>query len=62
MKKATKKEEVREVIKVVEKIIEVPVYGEKEKSEKERLLEVYEFMVSRGINSIGNLENLISKM
>lgn len=31
-----------------------------EKTEKEKLIELYEFMKSRGIYSIGTLENLIA--
>ena len=58
-----KKEEEKEIVKVVEKIVrvEVPGCNHTEKTEKERLIEVYEFLKSRGLNSLSNLENLISR-
>jgi hypothetical protein len=48
-------------IEVVEEkvVVETPVVTPK--TEKELLTECYEFMKSRGINSIGNIENLIAR-
>ena len=48
-------------IEVVEKkvVAETPVIATK--TEKELLTECYEFMKSRGINSIGDIENKIAR-
>jgi queuine/archaeosine tRNA-ribosyltransferase len=54
---AKKKEEVIETPVVIPVAIK-PI----EKTEKELLVECYEFMKSRGINSISDIENKIARL
>ena len=53
-----KKKKTEEVESVEEPVVEQESGG---KSEKEKLLEVYQFMKDYKINSISNIENLIAR-
>jgi fructose-1-phosphate kinase PfkB-like protein len=61
-KKKVEEVPVEEVIKSLEEADVIAVKGLPEKSEKDILLEVYEFMKSRGINSISDIENKIARL
>ena len=51
---------IKEDTEGIVQVPQAPIPAPTVKSEKEQLLELYQFMKSRGINSIGNLENMIA--
>ena len=56
-----KPRKVKEDTEGIVQVPQAPMQAPTVKSEKEQLLELYQFMKSRGINSIGNLENMIAR-
>ena len=58
---AKKKLDVEEAIVIHSQGVELGIEIAENKSEKELLIEVYEFMKSRGINSISDVENKIAR-